>query len=92
MNLPPESGQAGLSSTSSMNGRSWLQIPMGAYLAPTGSARPIGFALFSPRNFAKWRVADFLGFSRVGFGWGFCIGSISTPQAALKRQTAEGRG
>ena len=46
MNFPPESGQAGLSSTSSMNGRSWLQIPMGVYLAQTGSARPIGFALF----------------------------------------------
>ena len=49
MNLPPESGQAGRSSTSSMNGRSWLQIPMGEYLAQTGSAGPISDLPYFPR-------------------------------------------
>ena len=71
MNLALESGQAGRSSTSSMNGRSWLQMPMGAYLAQNGSARPIGFALFSTYAEDEWfqhrfihgiGVADFCGF------------------------------
>ena len=77
MNLPPESGQAGRSSTSSMNGRSWLQIPMGACLAQTGLARPIGFACFPyaedewfrHRNQRSIGVADLCGFPGSVADW-----------------------
>jgi hypothetical protein len=42
MNLSPESGQAVRSSTSSMNGRTWLRILLGAHFAAqNGLAEPI---------------------------------------------------
>ena len=83
MNLPPESGQAGRSSTSSMNGRSWLQIPMGAYLGSDWLSETDRICLISTyaedewfrhRNIGVIKVTDFCGIPGARDGYVFCIG------------------